>query len=370
VKDRTIVSEEISSRIEVLRFPLILGVIFIHNYSAPVSEIQRTVNVEPGRFWVDFTRFFISFGVAQTTVPLFFLISGYLFFSGEWSWKNYLGKLERRFHTLLIPFLFWNLLTLAVVALLQSIPQAKISLSGATWQLLLTLPLLSCINVVFGLSVTFPIALQFWFIRDLMALVVFAPVIHFLLTRKWALLIVLVLFCLWFASAWPILWPFADASFFFVLGAYLSRPGKSVNYLDRFGWWITAIFLGTALLESAFPYSLRHLHKFVILFGIPGVWWIAGLTVKSSTLKTLLLRLSGASFFVFAAHMLLLPIMREISNKLFLPASGVAILALYFLLPICLAAFLTAVYFCLRILAPSFTSFITGDSVRSNPYHV
>jgi hypothetical protein len=186
------------------------------------------------------------------------------------------------------------------------------------------------------------------------------------LSRKWALAPIIALFFLWFFSAWHILWPNADACFFFVLGAYLSLPGKSVTYLDKFGPWISAAFLVLLTLESAFPDTLRHLHKFVIIFGVPSAWWISGLVAGTVTMKSLLLRLSSVSFFVFAAHVPLLTIMREVSYELFVPTSGMAILALYFLIPICLVTFLVAVHSCLVKATPSFAGFITGDSSRSN----
>jgi hypothetical protein len=71
--------------------------------------------------------------------------------------------------------------------------------------------------------------------------------------------------------------------------------------------------------------------------------------------------LSGASFFVFATHQPLVTILVRISYKLFLPTSGVTILALYFLIPICLIAFLVALHRCLLKTAPSFLGFITGS---------
>jgi hypothetical protein len=78
------------------------------------------------------------------------------------------------------------------------------------------------------------------------------------------------------------------------------------------------------------------------------------------------MRLSGASFFVFAAHEPLLIVVRKITYKLFAPASGVAIISLYFLIPICLIAFLVAAHRYLLQTVPSFVSFITGSLARSN----
>jgi surface polysaccharide O-acyltransferase-like enzyme len=354
-----------SSRIEVLRFPLVVAIVFIHNYPTTIPLTQGTIGVAHNSAWVEFARFFISRGLALVTVPLFFMISGYLFFLGGWSWERYINKLRRRIHTLLIPFLFWNLATLAVFAAAQSLPQTKMYFAGTFWPPVRSFSFLDYANALCGITVNFPISFQFWFIRDLMVLVVLAPAIHFLLTRKLALPFVAALFCLWYLTTW---WPdflsSVQAAFFFTLGAYLSRPGKSISYLDKFGPWIGTIFLGFVILRSAFPESPLYLRDLMIIFGVPSVWWLGGLAVGKAPLKSLLLKMSSASFFVFAAHEPLLMILRKLSYNLLSPASGTAILALYFSIPICLIAFLVAVHRYLLKTAPSFTGFITGRISR------
>jgi hypothetical protein len=359
------VKEFVSLRIAFLRFPLIIGVVFIHNIYTVVYTTQGTIGVEQNRGWVKFIIFFLSQGVARTAVPLFFIFSGYLFCSGSRTWESYTGKLKKRIHSLLIPFVFWGLLTSAIYAAEQNIPCLHIYFPETH---IYFSPLLSYLNALFGITAQFPIAYQFWFIRDLMALVVLAPIIHFVVARKSALPFLLILFCMWFASLWPIIWPGADAAFFFSLGIYLSLPEKNVACLDRFGPWICSIFLCLLVLESSFQDTLRHLHKFVIIFGIPSVWWIVGQAVRVPAIKSFFLKLSGASFFVFAAHQPLLTIARAALYKLFMPSSGITVIALYFLIPILLIVFLVVVHHYLQKIVPSFAGVIAGSSFRLNKY--
>ena len=145
-----------SLRIELLRFPLIVGVVFIHSYGRVLAFDPAAIAARHSSAGVEFTRFFISYGIAQTAVPLFFLISGYLFFAGEWSWKRYTEKLKRRVHTLLVPFLFWNLAAFAFMAIIQSIPQTKGFFAGTYWPEIHSLSPLGCIDVCFGLTVPIP----------------------------------------------------------------------------------------------------------------------------------------------------------------------------------------------------------------------
>jgi peptidoglycan/LPS O-acetylase OafA/YrhL len=79
--------------------------------------------------------------------------------------------------------------------------------------------------------------------------------------------------------------------------------------------------------------------------------------------------LSGDAFFVYAIHQPLLVILRKITYQWFLPTSGTAILALYFLLPLCLIACLVVLNRLLLKIMPGFMGFITGNSYRSHLQH-
>jgi fucose 4-O-acetylase-like acetyltransferase len=127
------IKNETSTRIDMLRFPLIVGVVFIHCYQITMTMAQGSIGTAHSAAWADSVRFFISQGVARVAVPLFFLISGYLFFQGQWSWGKYGSKLRRRADTLLVPFLFWNVLALVLYSAGRSIPQTRIFFAGGAW---------------------------------------------------------------------------------------------------------------------------------------------------------------------------------------------------------------------------------------------
>ena len=96
-------SQKLSAAITWLRFPLIFFIILLHCYSVVRLEGNHSIyfrTVYPFALWI-----------GETGVPGFFFISGYLFFLSK---KSYKQKLETRFHTLLIPYLLWNGLLLAL----------------------------------------------------------------------------------------------------------------------------------------------------------------------------------------------------------------------------------------------------------------
>ena len=73
---------ESSLRLNLLRFPLVVLVVFLHAYSSTVGFSDGEIGVSHSMFIVDLVRNFVSRGVATIAVPVFFLMSGYLFFAG------------------------------------------------------------------------------------------------------------------------------------------------------------------------------------------------------------------------------------------------------------------------------------------------
>jgi surface polysaccharide O-acyltransferase-like enzyme len=355
--------EKISARIELLRFPLIVGVVFIHVYWSTIGASKACIG---NSTWVEFIGSFISCGLATVAVPLFFLISGYLFFQGEWSWRRYIGKLERRVHTLLIPFLFWNLATVLVFRVLWSIPQTRVYISRVVWPSIHSFSsFVSYIGFLFGITSAYPISLQMWFLRNLIALAILSPLIHFLLVRKSALPFLVALYVLWYIVGRSDFTANTYASFFFFsLGAYLSI-WNIYMCLDRVGLWISAIFVGLLVLQSALQEQHMYLHNAVIAFGVPSIWWLTKLLTRTYAVKSVLIKLSGASFFVFAAHQLLIMTFNKVLWKLVAPANGMAILGLYILIGICAVTLPVIVYWCKLNTMPSFLGFITGSHDRT-----
>lgn len=99
---------DIFLRITLLRFPLIIFVIMLHANATvyPVTNFGLEYYI----------RNYLSNSMASIAVPLFFTISGYLFFqSFEFSWYNYINKIKKkRTSSLFIPYVFWNAMVLIV----------------------------------------------------------------------------------------------------------------------------------------------------------------------------------------------------------------------------------------------------------------
>ncbi len=114
-----------------LRFPLILGVVFIHNSAIrPLAANAEHVGVYA--FSIATLAFnLISDGIARAAVPLFFLMSSYLLCEKRISLDHeYFRELKKRLRTLLVPFLIWNIATFLGFAIAENLSMTKKYISG------------------------------------------------------------------------------------------------------------------------------------------------------------------------------------------------------------------------------------------------
>ncbi len=190
-----------SEVINLVRFPLAFMVVILHSYVAVngfhISRVDYTHLT--GTDWYSLVGVTFSHVLTQVAVPIFFFISGYLFYVGmqEWQWAKYADKLKRRFKTLLVPYLSWNtvqaliivsVMVLAYILFGKSLDRIENwfheigGLTGIYWSNHATSVIKQ--NVI-GCSVlkTYPLLIPMWFIRDLMVTVLLSPVIWWLLKR-------------------------------------------------------------------------------------------------------------------------------------------------------------------------------------------
>ena len=286
-------NRESSIRLSLLRFPLILGVVFIHNYSTRVAFSNQVIGAVQDPFAVNFVKNLISQGFARVSVPLFFLMSGYLFFEGSpWSSRTYLLKLKARVKSLLVPFLFWNFLVLGLIALFEHIPETRPFFSGEYKPVAAYTPY-DYLASIFGFLKN-PIAYQFWFIRDLMLMVLLAPPLHYL-NKHIPFPFLAAVFAFWFVNFWPIYAPSSECVLFFSAGAYVGSRGKSLFGTDRFGAFFIAVYLpivlaGTMLGQSG---TGLYLQKAGIILGVMTALFLTKRVASSQAFRPRLLSLTG-----------------------------------------------------------------------------
>ena len=375
----------ISETIRLLRFPLTMFVVFIH-YNIGVRGFSLhgvTYGLDAPEWFRCLTAFF-SDVLPRTAVPLFYIISGYLFFrGGSFDTDVYRRKLRTRASTLLVPYLLWNVIAV-FVQLSHRLPFLSTVFPSAHLMEVQLTPL-RLFRTFFdnywnkGILVTpendgmvselpYPADGPLWYVRDLMIMVLLAPVIWWFVNRvgHW---LVIVLGAIWYLR--PLLFPMwgdgwgtmlLDAVFFFSWGAYFGIRWLSPLNESRKLWPVALIYLPLAIADAmtkGWEYNI-FIHKTGIVLGIVSIVRIATYLVEMGKARASAL-LAGSSFLVFALHTL---VMDDIGKVLFtvlhLPINMGTLLLLYFIVPSLTILFCLVVYAVLRRLAPPLCRLLTG----------
>ena len=310
-----------SRTINLLRVVLVLLVLFVHVHPDHNPHWLTMDNLSGQPLgWVIFSivgTFINKF--AFIAVPLFFAISGFLFFQklDTWSWSVWKQKIRSRVRTLLIPFLIFN----AICALSLLCISLK---TGQGWSLVGAyegrFPIIGWLwNGVsycqgwknwlgMDMQLYYPLDVPLWFVRDLMVMVAISPVIYWLIRKGGVLYlgIVGIAYCLGIFCCAP---GFStNALFFFSLGAFAAIKG-----IDPIEWsrknikWILPVFICLWITASMIVQlgDAQPFENLMFIFGIPVCFWAGAKIIerKSGTSKCDYGFLTGACFFVYCIHM-------------------------------------------------------------------
>ncbi len=352
----------LSKTITFLRFPLIVAVVFIHTCLENVV-IGETLMVQEGQFpSYNILHHIVTDELARIAVPLFFFLSGFLFFfRSDFSFKTYGQKLKKRVRTLLVPYLFWNAIVffafLFTQPFLSSVTSGRnLPVADYHWQ--------DWLNLFWNHKEGMPVCFQFWFIRDLMVVMLFSPLLYFIVKYGKTLSIILL----------GILWTFnlgfdlpgfsISAFFFFSSGAWFSINKHDFTADFRpFRWSATLLYLALAFLDvwlmtnkmTDYPY----IHNIGILAGIAAVVFWVSYGIERNRLRSNEI-LTQSSFFVYAYHGMPALLAVKCWVKFLSPMNEWTMAAGFFLLPLVLIGIGVGIYTFLRKHLPAFTAVITG----------
>lgn len=275
-------TSETSSRISILRFVMIFGIVILH--TPPYVPIDL---LEPGLF-TSFKAFFQS-ALFRCTVPILSFISGYLLFrSGIDTTPRLL--LTKKFHSLVVPFLIFNLPFVAVALILQLTGKFEISyqLSPFDWS--------EFADAAFSLHRQ-PINYPLFFLRDLFVLCLLAPAFGLLLRHspKLGLILISVIFLcdidgeLVLRTAMPVS---------FCLGGYVAISKLNLNALDRYAVPCLVLFLGMCAAIIIFKVGNTTALRLIS----PVLVWPAASLLIGTRFGEWAAGMSKYSFFIFLAH--------------------------------------------------------------------
>lgn len=227
-------------------------------------------------------------------VPLFFIISGYLFFYGKDNKEAIRKGMKKRVRTLAIPYVCWCALFILQIWLASMVKP----LNQDYFSILENGEVLRFLKRMF---IAPPYAFHLWYVRDLLALVAISPIVY-LAQRKRPMLFLLIVAVLcgvlklipWLS--WPLTW--------FSIGSYFAFTKKDLLELDN--KWIGVVMLAGYIVITVILISNRMFttadrwYSFpLILLGVIGIWNTYDIIGIHKYFKGYI---TDQTFFLYCAH--------------------------------------------------------------------
>lgn len=327
-----LISKEISCRITSLRFILIVFVVFIHNnlsYDDAINYYHLSF-YEPAL--ITWFKFLITYVFGSAAVPLFFLFSAYLQFAKRDDYKTLLKKKTK---SLLIPYVLWTLLSVLIFFIAQTIPQLANFFQNEK-NFVQSWSFVDWLNLFWVHADGCPFVYQFWFLRNLLVLIIFSPFLSFIAKKYPFLVLIGMIFCYFIEL--PL--KFGQSFFFYMLGWYFVEYKISFfRIADKIKWIEYIIMIIFILFLNVFLSEKIIFYRFVTIIGCLFLMKVSKLIVENANLFSFFSYLSGFSFFLYAIHQ---PFLETALNKIsykIIPLHGIG----------CLVQFIVPCFICIFI---------------------
>ena len=292
-------NNQLSTVLDILRFPMIVLVLFMH--VVPISA-----NAIPHEFsWESlylFTTEFVAHNFGRIAVPIFFLISGYLFFlkaPKQYDSQFFADQWRKRISTLLVPYVLWNLLKYAAIASKGYLMQKAGFSSDGDWGYFQSLDLY---HIFYS-----PLNEPLWYLRDLICMVIISPLFYLLL--RYAKHLGMLLLTVWYLSALEIgISGFSlTAIFYFGLGAFYSICRrdmlKDFTRLKVFPLIISVLIISIGTIWDNTGTTKEYWLRPALILGVVGSFALADRLIQTQEgFKNLCLKMAGNVFFIYAVH--------------------------------------------------------------------
>ena len=276
----------------------------------------------------------IGQGIVRIAVPMFFVISGYLFFyKFKPSTEAFISKYKKRFKSLFIPYFLWCTGWLVILYLVELTSFGRAIFSDR---------IIADYNAVelFKNTYIYPLPYQFWYIRALMINVLISPIIYYIIDKlKDKALLVITVFWFFDVIYYPILMFSIGACF--AIGDFdlYFEKYKDKGYLFGLGY-ILAIVLKTVLIYMPqipyHEYVLLLAENIIILCGVPFAWFlydVIGVKFKNKFDLVKEMKLAKYGIFIYYFHSPLQSIIKKLWFKV-MPISTTSSLIIFFVAPI------------------------------------
>lgn len=330
---------------------MIFLIILLHCYS-----VQRLEGSHENYFKVLYP---FSLWLGETGVPGFFFISGFLFFLSK---KTYSQKLKTRVHTLLIPYLLWNLilLILYLVAWAIGYPQ-DINGRSLTDYTFIDYLRLFWDRGSFDNGNFVPLLCPLWYIRNLLIMSILSPFFYYFI--KYARELFLISVTVWWLLSYHNAF-IPQTILFFCIGAYFSifdtNPLQIFSkykktFLILFTVFAICDFISHTVYDT--PINLQ-IHRLSLIFNIPALLILADWCIQHGYHNKLL---PFSAFIVFCVHYPIVVLLRKISIGQFADAPDVIHILLYFMCVIISTLISLVIYLFMDKYLPNLKRILSGN---------
>lgn len=295
------ISERSSLAISMVRFPFIVLVVLSH--CVLIREVTHASLELTGENLYLLTEVFF-WGITYA-VSGFALISGYFMMSqASFGWANYAKAMKKRFSSLIIPFVLWNIIMAlalwgknALATELNFAPgyneiEAKLVADTPWWKLLFL-----------------PIDHPLWYLRELIYLSILSPIFYYAIRylKFVACILIGIPYFLGYNLLDPTFGISVSLAYYFMLGMYLRQSNIDFVKLSYRLRWIALFGTLAYFAETCFIPRQEWLHRLLMHFpmalSFAGTAWIYD--NRKAWMPTLV-KLGDMTFFIYAAHAIII----------------------------------------------------------------
>lgn len=271
---------------------------------------------------------------AQIGVPMFFFISAMLFYKSISAMSTIKDKLKNRIKSLVIPYLLWNIIFVAIYGIMTHIPFIAS---------MMNMPPVPSDVAGICLSILNSKYTVLWFVKDLIVFCLISPVFYVMLKSKIIMVVSicgLVFLNMSYSMEYESIWHWLPV---YLLGAYIGYNKlymipPTENYQRKIAVGCTLIILGLyalAFLDDRRMFLFRFLSP-VLVWALydcfPAKWTLTKFQEK---------KWMRGLFFIYCTHFFIINIFQKIIFKI-LPHNHLCINSIQLITPVLVFLFLVA----------------------------
>lgn len=333
-------SKYLSDKLTILSTILIIMVIYVHSCYQEAEQYSTALFLQK-----------LTSNICSIANCLFFCISGYLFAYSIQQFNDIYFKLQKRLYTLLLPYIFWNIIFVLWYVMLDIIPGMEqwVNNPDMIGQLLNR-----SISEILHFLFIKPVAFQLWFLRDLLIMMALSPLLWSWAKRNWQSAVIAA-FCLTCWNEWLI---------YFWIGIIFAIQKWNIENFLHSRWLILGscfISIGYAIfyaLNNSLPQFLEAIVNFIRLYA---VWSIYDVFAQKRLLasKKPWKYLCGYSFFIYCFHEPAFNVIKKLSIA-YLGCTEYTLILFYFINPLIMVGVAIIVAKLLQKVFPSGYKILTG----------